>query len=139
MTRPQLHLLDTNTCIYIMNEEPQQVRDKMLHATMSGHVLGISSITLHELWLGVWRSSRQATNSGRLSRFVSGLHVFPFDDAAAEISSEVRATLLGLGQPIGPYDMLIAGHTLSLSAVLVTNNTKEFSRVAGLKFEDWTV
>lgn len=138
MIRPKLFLLDTNTCIYIMNSEPQAVRERMAEATRAGNALGISSITRHELWFGVWRSARHATNAKRVTEFLDVIHTFPFGDSAAEASAEVWASLASTGQPIGHYDVLIAGHTLSLNAVLVTNNMGEFSRVAGLNSEDWT-
>ncbi|MEF2280109.1 type II toxin-antitoxin system VapC family toxin [Deinococcus sp. YIM 134068] len=137
MSLPRLYLLDTNTCVFIMNEEPKQVRGRMVEVTEEGHTLAISSVTLHELWFGVWRSSRQSTNAKRLGNFISGLHVFPFEDSAAEKAAEVRAGLASTGKPIGPYDQLIAGHAIALKAILVTNNLSEFRRIEGLKVEDW--
>lgn len=65
------------------------------------------------------------------------LEVLPFDSAAASHSGQVRSELKKKGTPIGPYDVLIAGHARSLGLVLVTNNTREFNRVDGLRIEDW--
>ena len=135
---PLLFLLDTNTCVSIMNARPARVRGRMKTATDMGHALGISSITLHELQFGVHNSARPDENSERLSTFVAGLDVFAFGNAAAEQAAIHRAVLKRSGQPIGPYDLLIAGHALALNAVLVTNNTGEFGRVEGLNVEDWT-
>ncbi|WP_102128113.1 PIN domain-containing protein [Deinococcus planocerae] len=98
MSRPRLYLLDTNICISIMNEDPRRVRARMAEVTEAGHSLGISSLSLHELWFGVWRSSRQATNARRLTNFLADLYVFPFENSAAEKAAEVRASLTGLCQ-----------------------------------------
>lgn len=68
---------------------------------------------------------------------LSRVAVLPFNAQEAEIAAKIRAQLELIGTPIGPYDMLIAGTTLSANAVLVTHNTKEFSRVEGLRIEDW--
>ncbi|CAM3716848.1 Ribonuclease VapC [Deinococcus saxicola] len=138
MTRPALYLLDTNTCIYTMNRRPEVVERRVDEATEAGHEIGISSITLHELWFGIYRSDRVPVNTRTLQNLIATLHVYNFDGVAANMAAGLRATLKNAGRPIGPYDGLIAGHTLSLNAVLVTNNTGEFSRVAGLNHEDWT-
>jgi tRNA(fMet)-specific endonuclease VapC len=73
----------------------------------------------------------------KVERLLGTVHELPFDAAAAAKAALVRATLEGTGSPIGPYDTLLAGHAISLGFVLVTHNTAEFSRVAGLVLEDW--
>ena len=73
-----------------------------------------------------------------LAEFLAPLEVIPFDEDAAESYGDLRAVLEGSGRPIGPLDTLIAGHALSLDATLVTNNTREFQRVRGLRLENWT-
>ena len=73
-----------------------------------------------------------------LAEFLAPLEVIPFDEDAAESHGDLRATLEKSGRPIGPLDTLIAGHALSLDATLVTNNTREFQRVRGLRLENWT-
>ena len=133
-----LYLLDTNICIFAMNHRPAVVLERLEHTLERGHLLGISSITLHELWYGVHRSTRVAFNEARLEAFCATLDIYLFDEAAAEHAGECRATLMSAGTPIGPYDLLIAGHALALGAVLVTNNAAEFGRIRGLKLEDWT-
>lgn len=139
MTLPALYMLDTNICIFVMNERPPQVRARMAAVTATGQNLAISSVTLHELQYGIANSVQQAQNQKRLNSFVAGLDVLDFGQAAAEVSADQRARLKNLGQPIGPYDLLIAGHALALNAVLITNNTREFGRVAGLNVEDWSL
>lgn len=137
MIRPTLYLLDTNIVIFTMNNAPQQVAQRLEQVTGAGHLVGLSSITLHELWFGVYKSGRVTHNTARLHALLKTLDVYPFDDAAAEQSADIRATLRSAGKPIGPYDGLIAGHAHSLGAVLVTNNLGEFSRVERLNVEDW--
>jgi tRNA(fMet)-specific endonuclease VapC len=139
VTLPILYLLDTNICVFVMNERPPQVRARMAAMTATGKKLAISSVTFHELQYGIANSVQKAQNQKRLDRFVAGLDVLDFGQTAAARAADQRARLKKLGQPIGPYDLLIAGHALALNAVLVTNNTGEFGRVAGLTIEDWSL
>ncbi|MEO6754561.1 MAG: PIN domain-containing protein, partial [Chthoniobacteraceae bacterium] len=74
---------------------------------------------------------------GKVMRLRSAVHVLPFDDAAARRAVLVRADFEAAGQVCGPYDLLLAGHALALGLTLVTNNVREFSRVSGLRIEDW--
>ena len=128
-------MLDTNICIALIKQQPTKILRKLnTHAV--GDV-GISSITLAELEFGVAKSIQREKNRIALEEFVIPLDVAPFDAAAAQRYGLVRASLEQRGMPIGSLDTLIAGHALSLDAVLVTNNTKEFRRVTGLKLEDW--
>lgn len=135
---PALYLLDTNICVFVINDRPGQVRDRMKERTDLGHTLSISSVTFHELQYGIANSVQKAQNQQRLDGFVARLDVLDFGQTAAAIAADQRARLKKLGQPIGPYDLLIAGHALALNAVLVTNNTGEFGRVEGLSVEDWS-
>ena len=99
--------------------------------------VGISSITLAELAFGAAKSQQPERNRAALEEFVLPLQVAPFDEAAAKVYGAVRAELERRGAPIGALDTLIAAHALSLGATLVSHNTKEFSRVAGLRLADW--
>ena len=128
-------MLDTNICIALIRQQPTKILRK-LNTHEVGDV-GISSITLAELEFGVAKSIQREKNRIALEEFVIPLDVAPFDAAAAQRYGWVRASLEKRGMPIGSLDTLIAGHALSLDAVLVTNNTKEFRRVTGLKLEDW--
>jgi tRNA(fMet)-specific endonuclease VapC len=128
-------MLDTNTCIAIIKSDPDRVLKK-LRGKSIGQV-GLSSITLAELEYGVARSTRPRDANAALTEFLLALEVAPFDASAASRYGHVRAELARLGQPIGPLDTLIAGHALALDVVLVTNNTREFVRVKGLRLEDW--
>jgi tRNA(fMet)-specific endonuclease VapC len=97
----------------------------------------VSSITVYELYAGIEKCSDPSRERPKVERFLKTVHVVPFDLPAALESGRIRATLERAGQIIGPYDLLLAGHALTLQLVMVTNNVKEFTRVPGLLFEDW--
>jgi tRNA(fMet)-specific endonuclease VapC len=131
-----LHL-DTNTVIRFVKGDAR-VRDRW-QAVRATATLAISSVVLHELEVGLLLSSaasRQREIIGQLIH-VDGLLVLDFDARAAREAAVVRAELAQAGAPIGPLDTLIAGHARALGAVMVTNNTKHFARVAGLQLVDW--
>ncbi len=100
--------------------------------------IGVSSVTAAELRHGAEKSSRPGRNHEALGAFLLPLEVLGFGDEAAAAYGRVRAALERAGTPIGPLDTLIAAHAVSLGVTLVTNNVREFSRVAGLEIEDWT-
>lgn len=127
-------LLDTNTCIYIINRRPPEVFEHF-----AGHEVGeiaISSITGAELTYGVAKSSSRK-NRDALDKFLAPLVVLPFDEMAMREYGELRSHLERQGQPIGALDQLIAAHALALDAVLVTNNEREFNRVPRLRLANW--
>jgi len=130
------YLLDTNVCIYIIKEKPSRVIQRLQEVEISD--VGISTITLSELSYGVEKSQRRAQNRIALAAFVTPLEIVPYDDQAAQAYGKIRSFLETQGQPLGPLDMLIAAHALSLNCTLVTNNVKEFSRVPELPIENWT-
>jgi tRNA(fMet)-specific endonuclease VapC len=129
------YLLDTNICIYLIKHHPPAVR-KHFERLAPGDV-GISSITLAELEYGVQKSRFPEKNHGALTQFVLPLEVLAFDAEAALAYGQVRADLETRGVPIGALDLLIAAQALALGVVLVTNNTREFRRVRGLRVENW--
>jgi tRNA(fMet)-specific endonuclease VapC len=128
-------LLDTDTCIELIRGRSDAVL-RRLKRYSPGDV-GISSITFAELSYGVVRSSQQERNQSALDRFVTPLDVVPFDASAAGMYGRLRSELESKGKTIGAFDLLIAAHALSLSLPLVTHNTREFSRVEGLRLADW--
>jgi len=128
-------LIDTNICIYIMNERPYEVIQKF-KTTEIGQI-GISSITVSELNYGVSKSKYQKQNSKRLEEFLAPFEILPYDENASRFYGKIRAQLESDGNIIGPLDMLIAAHALSKDIVLVTNNEKEFKRIKSLKVENW--
>lgn len=129
------YLLDTNICIYIINERPKRVRERFRRLAASE--VGISSVTVAELAFGVAKSG-SVRNRSALQAFLVPLEVAPFDLAAALAYGDTRADLERRGQPIDPLDLQIAAHALSLNAILVTNNEREFRKVAGLTLDNWT-
>ena len=129
------YLLNTNIVIYTMKNRPQQVKRRFQqhHGRM-----GISTVTLGELVFGAEHSQQVERNLADIEAFAARLEVLPFDNKAAYHFGQIRATLYRMGQPIGPYDMMIAGHARASGLNLITNNVKEFERVPGLLLEDWS-
>lgn len=131
------HILDTDICIYIIKKSPQAVIKKIRE--FSPGEIGISSVTMSELYYGAYKSQHQEKNLLALQNFLLPIEILPFDDRAAMNYGEIRAALEKNGTPIGPLDLMIASHVNGLGLTLVTNNSKEFSRVPMLLIENWTV
>ena len=130
------YMLDTNICIYAIKHKPEKIFQKLQSLEMED--VCISSITYAELMHGVEKSSAVEKNRLALSLLLANIEILDFDIAAANCYGKIRAGLEKKGTPIGPLDMMIAGHAQSLGYIVVTNNVKEFSRVAGLEIENWT-
>ncbi|MCG8336382.1 MAG: type II toxin-antitoxin system VapC family toxin [Proteobacteria bacterium] len=129
-----MYLLDTNTLIYFF-KGMGKVADNLL--SKSPKDIAIPSITLFELEVGIAKSSNPKKRKQQLDSLVSLIMTFPFGLKEAKFAAIIRANLEKEGKPIGPYDTLIAGTALSGNHILVTHNTKEFSRIKKLKTEDW--
>lgn len=130
------YMMDTNICIYAIKNKPESVIRKIL--SQNPEDLCISVVTYAELMHGVEKSQAVEKNRIAMSLFLSAITVFDFDGEAAEAYGQIRAELERKGTPIDPMDLLIAGHARSQGLILVTNNTREFARVTGLRIEDWT-
>lgn len=128
------YMLDTNIVIYTIKNRPVKVRASFLK---NQGKMCISSITWGELVYGAERSSLPEKNYRDIEGLSARLETSCFDDHAAEHFGQIKAELYNLRKPIGPYDMQIAGHARALGLILVTNNMKEFSRVPGLRLENW--
>ena len=128
------YLLDTNICIYIINNRPEKVLQRFRKEHIGN--IGISSITASELTYGVIKSGSKR-NRLALEMFLAPLEIYPFGESVIWHYGEVRADLEKRGKPIGALDTMIAAHALALNSILVTNNTREFSRVEGLHYENW--
>ena len=128
------YLLDTNTCIYAIKREPQVLRRLQ---EGSPDDFGVSAVTVAELWFGAAKSSRPQSTRASVDAFLKPFEVLPFAGEAAEEYAEIRLQLEKAGQPIGERDLLIAAIAKSRRLTVVTHNVGEFSRVAGLKVEDW--
>ena len=129
------YVLDTNTCIYIINKRSARIEKRF--ADMDIGDVGISSITCAELQFGISNSSNPKQNQEALDEFFRPLEILDFPADACPIYGEIRAKLKKSGTIIGPLDLLIGAHALFLQATLVTNNESEFSRISGLKTENW--
>lgn len=127
-------LLDTNTCIYIINNRPANVLERF-RKYKAGEV-GISSIAASELAYGVAKSG-SVKNRKALDMFLVPLQILPFDSQCLWFYADLRASLEKQGLTIGPMDTLIAAQALSIDGTLVTNNIKEFMRVPKLKLDNW--
>ena len=128
------YMLDTNICIYVINARPATVLARFRQERLGQ--IGISSVTAAELAFGVAKSG-SARNREALEMFLSPLEVLPFDASVIWHYGELRAGLERRGQPIGALDTMIAAHALASNTILVTNNTREFARVPGLRLENW--
>ncbi|MCH9027912.1 MAG: tRNA(fMet)-specific endonuclease VapC [Proteobacteria bacterium] len=129
------YMLDTNILIYTIRKRPKKVRDAFKEYS---DYLSMSTITLGELIYGAEKSSQPARNLADIEALAARVDVLPFDNQAAQHFGQVRAELAKAGKPIGPYDLMIAGHARSRGLILVTNNLREFKRVPGLRLENWT-
>ncbi|MCY1667681.1 type II toxin-antitoxin system tRNA(fMet)-specific endonuclease VapC [Rhizobium sp. SL86] len=130
------YMLDTNICIFTIKNKPQQVRDAF---NRHHGQLCMSSVSLMELIYGAEKSASPERNLAVVEGFAARLEVLSYDEIAATHTGQLRAELARNGTPIGPYDQLIAGHARSRGLIIITNNSREFDRVPGLRIEDWTV
>lgn len=130
-------LLDTNTCIAYLTGRSGKVEERFKQTSPADTAL--CSIVKSELLFGARKSAKVAENLARLETFFRPFTSLPFDDHAAELAAHVRAELDKAGTPIGPNDLLIGSIALVHGLTLITHNTREFIRIAGLRVEDWTV
>jgi tRNA(fMet)-specific endonuclease VapC len=131
-----VYLLDTNICIFAINKKTPQLINTI--NKKSKHDIYISSLTIAELEFGVENSQYVEKNRVALLKFISLFRILPFDDEDAVCYGKLKTKLKKKGEIIGPIDMLLAAQALSKDLIFVTNNADEFSRVDGLKIEDWS-
>ena len=129
------YMLDTNICIYVIKHKPEKAFQKL--QTIHPEDVRISSVTYAELVHGIEKSIAVEKNRLALSMLLANMEILDFGVDAADCYGKIRAGLEKKGTPIGPLDMMIAGHAQSLGYTVVTNNVKEFSRVSALKIENW--
>ena len=127
-------MLDSDTCIRVLRD-----RSKAIGVRFKAEIdhLSISMVVLHELHHGALKSDRPQLHLQKLENFCSHLTVCNFDEAAAIHAADIKLVLGRQGNLIGPNDLLIAGHARSLGLKLITGNLGEFTRVDGLRCEDW--
>ncbi len=129
------YLLDANTCIGLLNSSDAELMRR--YSARQPADLVLCSVVKAELLYGARRSARVEFNLKRLEYFAAPLQSLPFDDRCAHDYGVIRADLAAQGTPIGANDLMIAAIARAHDLMLVTHNTKEFSRVAGLRVEDW--
>lgn len=129
-------LLDTNAVIALVTRRSEPLL-RRVESSEPG-ALAISAIVAHELYFGAYRSQKVEFNLETLRLLFADLEILDLDQEDARAAGEIRADLARRGTPIGPYDVLIAGQAIARGLPLVSNNTAEFQRIAGLRLEDWT-
>lgn len=129
-----MYVLDTNTVIHFFKASGKVV-ERML-ATPPTEI-SVSAIVVFELEVGIAKSAQPNKRRQQLEDLLAVVTVLPFDRVSASTAAQIRAGLEKIGQPIGPFDTLIAGTALAHHATLVTRNTREFERVPGLSIVNW--
>lgn len=129
------YLLDTDTCIYLIKRKPPSAIQRM--RSLAVEEIAISTITVAELEYGAAKSQNPDRNRMALLKFLLPFAILDFGQPAATHYGSIRTELESRGTPIGPMDMLLAAQARATDLVLVTNNTREFSRVGGLRIENW--
>jgi tRNA(fMet)-specific endonuclease VapC len=131
-------MLDTDICSYIMREHPESVVNRLQQAVEQHCSIVISAITYSELRFGAIGKRASPKHNQIVDEFIERLDfIFPWDRHAVDYSAQIKKELSDAGTPIGNNDTSIAGHALSVSAILVTHNLREFRRVGGLNIEEW--
>ena len=130
-----MYMLDTNTCIYVLKQHSERLR----HRFKVSKALCISAITWGELCYGIENGPVERRREGweQLHAFTRLLLIEPLGEEAGRHYGKLRAWLRRQGRPVGNNDLLIAAHALSLGAVLVTNNQREFAHIPDLAVENW--
>jgi tRNA(fMet)-specific endonuclease VapC len=130
-------LLDTNTCIYYLNQSHPGVVRRL--AAAGPEEVAVSSLTVAELYFGAARSARPEANRGVLAAFLRELRSIPFDDRCGERFGAIRAERLATGRPVPDFDLAIAATALAHGLTLVSADRRHLSALPGLVVEDWTV
>ena len=132
-------MLDTNICSFIMREMPASILERLEQCVMAQGKIVVSAITYAEMRYGTIGPKAKPKHIDLVNAFVQRLDaILPWDADAVDAATQIRAELNAVGKPIGHNDAAIAGHAISSRCILVTNNTREFERVTGLRLEDWT-
>lgn len=130
-----LYMLDTDTASYVIRGKTP-ILDARVAATPPRHVC-ISAVTRGELLYGINLKDGAHKLAQVVDQFLIRVQCLPWDEAAATHFASIAAGLHKAGKPIGSMDAMIAGHAMAAGAVLVTNNIRHFSRIAGINIENW--
>jgi tRNA(fMet)-specific endonuclease VapC len=129
------YLIDTNVCIKYLNGQSDKIVKKL--SSLNPGDIVICSVVRAELFAGAYKSKSFQKTYDKLVTFLDVFSSLPFDDRASEVFGNIRAQVEKQGTPVGPFDLQIASIALLNGLILVTHNTKEFSRIKKLKIEDW--
>lgn len=130
-----MFILDTDICIYLLKGTAPAAAAKLRSAQKD--TIGVTSVTAAELRYGALHSKKADKNLVRVQQFLAPLRQLPFENRAAVYFAVIKEQLATKGRLIGPMDLLIAAIAVSIAGTLVTNNIREFERVADLKLENW--
>lgn len=138
MSKKTNYMLDTCICSFIMRENPITVLEKLQAVVSKQHRIVLSAITYQEMQYGLLGKKASPKHTVLVAEFLKRIdEIMPWDKLAVDATIEVKRDLMAKGAPIGDNDTAIAGHAIAAGCVLVTNNTREFQRIEGLKLEDW--
>ena len=131
------YLLDTDTCIYLLNGNAK-VKARVAQAGLEAIAVGIP--TVGELYFGAYNSMKVEANLSRVRAFLAppGPGILPLDDAAVDCFGRLKTELRRRGEPVGDLDLFLAGIAVSRGLTVVTNNTQHFERVPAIALENWT-
>lgn len=130
-----MYYLDTNTCIYFLNGSYKSLVQKILSTSLNE--IAIPSIVKAELLLGAYKSKNRIATIEKAEKFLEPFGIIAFEDRMSYVYADIRSKTEQRGEVIGPNDLLIASIVKYSDGILITHNVKEFSRVEGLKIEDW--
>jgi len=128
------YMLDTDIAIYVIKNRPALARARFQQHQGQ---LCVSSVTVMELLYGAEKSMQPERVLHGIEGFLQRLTVLRYDESAALHTAQIRAELEKAGTPIGAYDQMIAGHARACGLIVVTNNTREFQRISGIRLENW--
>lgn len=131
--------LDTNVFVDLAQGRRPKVRERYIEAMLAAEPMAASVIVHHELRFGVFASRDPEAAARHLTDFLRDIVIEPLSQDDVEVAARIREALKRAGTPIGPYDLLIAGQALNRGWILVTSNTREFSRIEGLSLQDWSL
>ncbi|MEN6422875.1 MAG: type II toxin-antitoxin system VapC family toxin [Smithella sp.] len=131
-----MYLLDTDTVIYSLKDHPTVMDNLKSHLNDS---IKISDVTYMELYYGAYKSQRVTANAARVKTLGQSIEMMPINAAVAETFGMIKATLESGGNRLDDFDLAIAATALANNLILATNNTDHFSRIDGLRIENWVM
>lgn len=132
-------MLDTNICSFIMRKKPRDLLERLQHHVIRRDSVVVSAITYAELRFGAIGKKASPKHAVLVDALVERIdQVLPWDKAAVDVTTRIKQELAAQGDPIGANDAAIAGNAIAAGCILVTNNRREFDRVAELSVEDWS-